>query len=48
MKVEERKSLLQPVVNFQTTNDLNRLTILLNNVSLICVLDWWLEVLGFI
>ena len=48
MKVEERKSLLQPVVNFKTTKNVNRFTILLNNMSLMCVLYWWLEVIGFI
>ena len=48
MKVEERKSLLQAEVHYRATKDVNRFTILLNNMRLMCVLDWWLAVLGFI
>ena len=48
MKVEERKSILQAEVHYRSTKDVNRFTILLNNMRLMCILDWWLAVLGFI
>ena len=48
MKVEERNSILQAEVHYRSTKDVNRFTILLNNMRLMCVLDWWLAVLGFI
>merc|ERR1719232_1634655 len=48
MKVEERNSILQAEVHYRSTKDVNRFTILLNNMRLMCILDWWLAVLGFI
>jgi len=48
MKVEERNSLLQAEIHYRATKDVNRFTILLNNMRLMCILDWWLTVLGFI
>ena len=48
MKVEERKSILQAEVHYRSTKDVTRFTILLNNMRLMCILDWWLAVLGFI
>ena len=48
MKVGERKSLLQAEIHYRATKDVNRFTILLNNMRLMCVLDWWLALLGFI
>ena len=44
----ERTSLLQAEVHYRSTKDVNRFTILLNNMRLMCVLDWWLQVFGFI
>ena len=48
MKVEERNSILQAEVHYRSTKDVNRFTILLNNMRLMCILDWWLSVLNFI
>merc|ERR1719427_1705817 len=48
MQLEERKSLLQAEVHYRSTKDVNRFTILLNNMRLMCILDWWLAVLSFI
>ena len=48
MKVEERNSILQAEVHYRSTKDVNRFTILLNNMRLMCILDWWLAVLNFI
>ena len=48
MKIEERNSLLQAEVHYRSTKDVNRFTILLNNMRLMCILDWWLAVLAFI
>ena len=48
MKVEERNSILQAEVHYRSTKDVTRFTILLNNMRLMCILDWWLAVLNFI
>jgi len=48
MKVEERNSILQAEIHFRATKDVNRFTILLNNMRMMCIFDWWLAVFGFI
>lgn len=48
MKVEERKSLLQAEIHYRATKDVNRFTILLNNMRMMCIFDWWLTLLAFI
>ena len=48
MTVEERNSILQAEVHYRSTKDVTRFTILLNNMRLMCILDWWLAVLNFI
>ena len=44
----ERRSLLQAEVHFRLTPDTNRITILVNNMRLMGIFDWWLQVLDFI
>ena len=44
----ERNSLLQAEVHFRLTPDTNRITILVNNMRLMGIFDWWLLVLDFI
>ena len=44
----ERQSLLQAEVHFRLTPDTNRITILVNNMRLMGIFDWWLAVLDFI
>ena len=44
----ERTSLLQAEVHYRSTHDVNRFTILLNNMRLMGIFDWWTAVLQFI
>ena len=44
----ERTSLLQAEVHYRSTQDVNRFTILLNNMRLMGIFDWWTAVLQFI
>ena len=44
----ERQSLLQAEVHFLLTPETNRITILVNNMRLMGIFDWWLAVLDFI
>ena len=48
MHMEERTSLLQAEIHFRSTPDVDRFTILLNNMRLMMVLDWWILLLNFI
>ncbi len=48
MEVAERNNPLQAEVHFRATQDANRFTILLNNMRLMGIFDWWLAVLDFI
>jgi vacuolar protein sorting-associated protein 13D len=48
MEVGERNSPLQAEVHFRATQTTNRFTILLNNMRLMGIFDWWLAVLEFI
>ena len=48
MEVAERNNPLQAEVHFRATQDTNRFTILLNNMRLMGIFDWWLAVLDFI
>ena len=48
MNIAERTSLLQAEVHFRATQDTNRFTILLNNMRLMGIFDWWTAVLEFI
>ena len=45
---EERNNPLQAEVHFRATQSTNRFTILLNNMRLMGIFDWWLAVLEFI
>ena len=44
----ERTSLLQAEVHYRSTQEVNRFTILLNNMRLMGIFDWWTAVLQFI
>jgi vacuolar protein sorting-associated protein 13D len=44
----ERRSLLQAEVHFRLTADTNRITILVNNMKLMGIFDWWLQILDYI
>ena len=44
----ERTSLLQAELHYRSTHDANRFTILLNNMRLMGIFDWWTMVLDFI
>ena len=44
----ERTSLLQAEVHYRSTQDVNRFTILLNNMRLMGIFDWWTAILQFI
>lgn len=48
MEVAERKSPMQAEVHFRATPNFNQFTILLNNMRLMCIFDWWISVLDFI
>ena len=48
MKIAERTSLLQAEVHFRATSETNRFTILLNNMRLMGIFDWWTAVLEFL
>ncbi len=48
MAMDERNSPLQAEVHFRATETTNRFTILLNNMRLMGIFDWWLAVLEFI
>ncbi len=48
MEVAERNNPLQAEVHFRATNETNRFTILLNNMRVMGIFDWWLAVLDFI
>ena len=44
----EDKCLLQAEVHFRLAPDIHRITILVNNMRLMGIFDWWLQVLDFI
>ena len=44
----ERTSLLQAEVHYRSTQEVNRFTILLNNMRLMGIFDWWTAILQFI
>ncbi|KAK3881484.1 hypothetical protein Pcinc_014068 [Petrolisthes cinctipes] len=48
MKSAKNSSQLQAEVHFRSTRNVSRFTILLNNMRLMGILDWWMEVLDFI
>nr|XP_045619802.1 vacuolar protein sorting-associated protein 13D-like isoform X1 [Procambarus clarkii]XP_045619809.1 vacuolar protein sorting-associated protein 13D-like isoform X1 [Procambarus clarkii] len=47
-KSAKNSSQLQAEVHFRSTKNVTRFTILLNNMRLMGILDWWMEVLDFI
>ncbi|XP_064107510.1 intermembrane lipid transfer protein VPS13D-like isoform X2 [Macrobrachium nipponense] len=47
-KSAKNNSQLQAEVHYRSTKDVTRFTILLNNMRLMGILDWWMEVLDFI
>ena len=44
----ENKCLLQAEVHFRLAPDIHRITVLVNNMRLMGIFDWWLQVLDFI
>ncbi|XP_047493790.1 vacuolar protein sorting-associated protein 13D-like isoform X6 [Penaeus chinensis] len=48
LKSAKNDSQLQAEVHYRSTKDVTRFTILLNNMRLMGILDWWMEVLDFI
>ena len=48
MQVQERNNPLQAEVHYRSTPDTNRFTILVNNMRLMGIFDWWMAVLDFI
>ncbi|XP_071526978.1 intermembrane lipid transfer protein VPS13D [Panulirus ornatus] len=47
-KSAKNNSQLQAEVHYRSTKNVTRFTILLNNMRLMGILDWWMEVLDFI
>ncbi|XP_076064677.1 vacuolar protein sorting 13D isoform X4 [Oratosquilla oratoria] len=47
-KAFKNKSQLQAEVHYRSTKDVTRFTILLNNMRLMAILDWWAEIQNFI
>ncbi|TRY62990.1 hypothetical protein TCAL_03981 [Tigriopus californicus] len=48
MEVVERRNPMQAEVHFRATPNFNQFTVLLNNMRLMCIFDWWIKVLDFI
>jgi vacuolar protein sorting-associated protein 13D len=48
MPLAERSSPLQAEVHYRATRDTNRFTIVLNNMRVMAIFDWWLSALDFI
>ena len=47
-KTTKNESLLQAELHYRSTKEITRFTILVNNMRLFAILDWWKEVLSFI